>query len=302
MTINYQDKYPLVSIAIITFNQKEFLRQCIESCLVQDYPNIEIVVADDCSTDGTQEMLAQYSRDYSNKFVLRLGSENKGITKNSNEAHFACSGKYIAWMGGDDVMLPGKISRQVNFMENNPKCTLCYHDLDVFNSETDETLFFWSKKVKPIDGEADRYIRSGVVNGACSTMVRADKIPQHGFNESIPVASDWLYWVECLISGGTINHIPEILGRYRRHSNNVTKENGFIGQNSVDHLNSCNFILAKRPCLIKDIMYRYADNMFSLRKKGLYFQSVLYSMKINFRFKYLLSICVYIFTFGLIKL
>ncbi len=102
------ENLPLVSVAVITYNQKEFLRECIESILAQDYPNLEIVIADDASSDGTQDMLRDYDVQFPDKFVLKLAGRNQGITANSNEAHFACTGKYIAWMGGDDLMLPGK--------------------------------------------------------------------------------------------------------------------------------------------------------------------------------------------------
>ena len=95
---------PLVSISIITYNQKEYLKDCIESILIQNYDNIEIVIADDCSTDGSQELLNIYKERYPDKFVLKLAKKNRGITKNSNAAHFACSGKYIFIMGGDDLM------------------------------------------------------------------------------------------------------------------------------------------------------------------------------------------------------
>ena len=64
---NYREGGPLVSVAIITFNQAEFLRECIESVLQQDYANLEIVVADDGSTDGTQEMLRDYDRNHPEK-------------------------------------------------------------------------------------------------------------------------------------------------------------------------------------------------------------------------------------------
>jgi glycosyltransferase involved in cell wall biosynthesis len=212
---------PLVSIAIITYNQKEYLKECIESVLEQDYENIEIVVADDCSTDGTQEMLKGYEEKYPNKFVLKLSDRNQGITKNSNLAHFACKGKYIAWMGGDDLMLPGKIRRQVEYMENNPECTICYHNLDVFQSDTNETLYYFNENNK-YEGDVRVVIKYGTFNGGCSNMVRADKVPKNGFNETLPIASDWLFWCECLLNGGTINYIDEVLGRYRRHQKNIT--------------------------------------------------------------------------------
>mgnify|MGYP000507135859 CR=1 FL=1 len=107
----------------------------------------KIVIADDCSIDGTQEMLSEYVLKYPNKFILKLSNINQGITKNSNLAHFACTGKYIAWMGGDDLMFQGKIRKQVNYMEKNPECRICYHNLDVFQSETNKT----NAKIKRIN-------------------------------------------------------------------------------------------------------------------------------------------------------
>src|SRR5690554_3312559 len=112
----FEEESPLVSIAIVTYNQKHFLKECIESCLAQDYQNTEIVVADDGSTDGTHELLKEFAEKHPGKFVLRISEINQGITKNHNVAQFACSGKYIAWMGGDDLMLPRKISKQVDYM------------------------------------------------------------------------------------------------------------------------------------------------------------------------------------------
>jgi len=61
---------PLVSVAVITYNQKLYLEECINSILSQDYPNMEIVIADDASTDGTHEMLDKFCRQYPDKFVI----------------------------------------------------------------------------------------------------------------------------------------------------------------------------------------------------------------------------------------
>lgn len=281
---------PLVSIAIITYNQQEFLRECIESCLNQDYKNIQIVVADDCSTDGTQEMLLGYEEKYPDKFVLCLSESNRGITANSNSAHFACTGKYIAWMGGDDLMLPTKLSKQVAYMEKNPECTICYHDLDVFQSETGQTLYLFSQKSKPRQGDVRVAIKYGTFNGACSTLVRRVKTPKTGFNELIPIASDWLYWVESLANGGTIDYIDETLGRYRRHSKNVTNASKVISQGDIDHLNSCNYILSRYPQYFNEVMYRYAIIIRSLRHNLPYKNSLIFSLKNSYDIKALVSL------------
>jgi len=298
--VECEEKLPLVSIAIITYNQKEYLKECIESVLAQDYENIEIVVADDCSTDGTQEMLKEYDKKYPNKFVLKLSNKNQGITKNSNLAHFACSGKYIAWMGGDDLMLPEKIRKQVEYMEKNQECTICYHNLDVFQSDTNETLYYFNEKRK-YEGDVYTSIKYGTFNGACSTMIRTSKAPKNGFNETIPVASDWLYWVETLHNGGTINYIDEVLGRYRRHNNNVTKETSSITQNQIDHLNSCNIILSLYPEYSKAVFYRYSRILFGLKHKLNYFDIVFKSFCICPNIKSLAAILIYVVTFGKVK-
>lgn len=292
---------PLVSIAIITYNQKDFLKECIESCLAQDYPNLEIVVADDGSTDGTHDLLNDYDRKHPGKFVLRLSKENQGITKNSNAAHFACSGKYVAWIGGDDLMLLGKISKQVEFMEKNLDCTICYHDLDVFDSETGKALYNFSEKNKPREGTVSVIIKNGVFNGACSTMVRSSSVPRQGYNELLPVASDWCYWIDTLAKGGEIRFIPEVLARYRRHPKNVTAIKDKIGQNSLDHLNTCNYIIAKYPEYTKDALYCYSKNIRYLRKRLPYMTSLIFVIRTSFDFKSLFAILLFIITLGRVK-
>lgn len=292
---------PLVSVAIITYNQKKYLKECIESILIQDYSNVEIIVADDCSTDGTQEMLKEYEKKYKNKFILKLSEFNQGITKNSNLAHFACNGDYIAWMGGDDLMLPGKIRRQIEYMESNPDCTICYHNLDVFQSETNETLYYFNQKIK-YEGDVKTVIKYGTFNGACSNIIRANKAPKNGFNETVLIASDWLYWVETLENGGTINYIDEILGRYRRHNNNITKKEDTITQNEVDHLNSCNIILKLNKSYLDVVYFRHAIILRGLRHKLNYKNTLIKCLKLSFNLKSFFAILIYIFTFGKVKL
>lgn len=296
-----ESKYPLVSIAIITYNQKEYLKECIESCLKQDYPNFEIIVADDASTDGTQKMLHEYYNKYPSFFVLKLAAKNQGITANSNIAHFACKGKYIAWMGGDDLMLPGKISKQVEFMESNPGCAICYHNLEIFDSNDGRILRYYNDKLK-INGDVKEAIRYGTFNGACSNMVRAEKSPLYGFDESLKVASDWLYWVETLANGGSINYIDEVLGKYRRHRNNVTNSRALITQNELDHLVACQIIIAKYPEHLPHALYAYSKKVESLRYKLPYFHSLFPLLFINPSYKIIIKILVYLLTFTKIKL
>lgn len=269
---------PLVSVAVVTFNQKEYLKECIESIINQDYGNKEIIVADDGSTDGTQEMLLNYQLEYQNLFVLKLAEKNLGITKNHNVAHFACKGKYIAWMGGDDLMKPGKIRKQVEFMEANPTCTLLYHNLEVFFSDSNQKSFFLNSDNNVKEGDIKTMIKHGCFNGGCSTMIRRNMAPINGFDERLPIASDWMYWVDALGNGGEIKYLNEVLGGYRRHSNNVTSQQNY--NTYIDHLNSCNILLTKYPHLQSLILGRYSENLRALRYKKR--ENYLYWLKASF--------------------
>lgn len=294
---------PFISVAIITYNQKVFLKECIESILNQDYPNFEIIVADDCSQDGTKEMLLEYDKMYPNRFVLKIAEKNQGITKNSNVAHFACRGKYIAWMGGDDLMLPGKLSKQVRFMEANKDCYVSYHNLEVFESDSLKKMYLMNNDANAFEGGFKEIVKYGSFNGACSTMVRRDKTPKDGFDERVPIASDWLYWMETIGSGGKIMYVNEVLGKYRRHDNNVTRHNGSL-KNHIDHLNSCNILMTKYPHFSREILERYFEILRSLRlyDSPNYIFWLKASLIVSLKYKSLISILIYYFTFGRKKL
>lgn len=216
---------PKVSIAIITYNQEKVIAETLESVIRQGYESMEIVVSDDASTDNTFTVLRSYQDDLGRRLKLLRNESNIGITQNSNKALSACSGKYISWMGGDDVMLPGKIETQAAFMESNPYCTISYHDLEVFESATGNTLRRYNKGLLamfPHQGGARELVRHGTFLGACSVMSLRNAAPPGGFDPRIPIASDWLFWIETAM-GGDVRFIPQVLGRYRRHDQNITR-------------------------------------------------------------------------------
>jgi glycosyltransferase involved in cell wall biosynthesis len=212
---------PLVSIHIITYNQIQFVHETLASALNQDYDNLEIVVADDGSTDGTAEIILDYAKRYPSKIVPLVGGPNLGITGNSNRALRACKGEYVAFQGGDDSFLPGKISKQVEWLEADKHRVLCYHNIDVYDSETGKTLYLWSEKFRFRNGNARTVIRHGTFFGASSVMVRHPK--NLFFNEKISTASDWFMWIEILEKqSGSLGYVDGVYARYRRHANNIT--------------------------------------------------------------------------------
>jgi len=187
-------------------------------------------------------------------------------------------------------------------MESNPSCTISYHDLEVFESDSNKLLYMFSDKNPPKNGKIQTSIKWGTFNGACSTMTRKDKCPKLGFYKNIPVASDWLFWIETLSNGGTINYINKSLGRYRRHSNNITAHSLELSQNELDHLNTCNIILQRWPQFFSESMYCYSQRLIQSRHKLPYLKCLIKSFLISPTIKAATAGIVYIVSFRKIKL
>jgi len=126
-------KNPLVSILMITFNQEKFIAQAIESVLMQRVNfKYEIVIGEDCSTDRTRDIVLEYQEKYSDRIKLLLQGKNAGMHKNFVDTYYACMGKYIALLEGDDYWTdPYKLQKQVDFLEKNPDFAICFHNMQI---------------------------------------------------------------------------------------------------------------------------------------------------------------------------
>lgn len=142
---------PLISIAIITYNQENFISQTLDSILNQkhDFP-YEIVIGEDCSTDNTKSVIEKYVKQYPDIIKPIYNNPNLGLIKNFFNVLENCSGKYIMECAGDDYWLPGKIQTQIKYMEKHPKVGMCYGKAKSFYQ--DKGIFskksFGGKKTK----------------------------------------------------------------------------------------------------------------------------------------------------------
>ena len=250
---------PKVSIALRSYNQKDFLVECINTIVAQSYSNIEIIIADDASNDGSQKLIKKYQQKYPNKIKAIFQNENIGHTKNLNIALKACTGEYISIFDGDDLMHAEKISKQVDYMETHPNCIVCYHNTEFFDNESGKLLYLRNNKDNAHCGNVSTMIKYGMFNTNIASMIRKSAIPLHGADERISIASDWIFYVECLMPGGTIEYIDQPLARVRRHSNNITQKK-FL-KNIIDQYLSSLLIMKKYPKFILHIFFRWFDGL-----------------------------------------
>ena len=122
---------PMVSVGCAVYNGAQTLRRALDGLVKQDYPNVEIIIADDGSTDGSKEICREYCAKFPN-ITLVENPENLGIFRNCNNLFELSSGKYFMWADQDDVRDPTFISKCVAILESDSGCVLCHSHTGVF--------------------------------------------------------------------------------------------------------------------------------------------------------------------------
>lgn len=131
---------PLVSVILVTYNQKLYIGKAIESILMQECLfEFELLIGDDASTDGTLEICQRYRDENPKRIQLYANAENKGFLNNYFDLLSKARGTYLADCGGDDYWLdPGKLDKQVGFLENHPNYGMVTGNWLILN-ESDQT-------------------------------------------------------------------------------------------------------------------------------------------------------------------
>ncbi|HSH88941.1 MAG TPA: glycosyltransferase [Ramlibacter sp.] len=203
---------PLVSIVIPVFNGANYLATAIDSALAQTYTNVEVIVVDDGSTDGgaTRELAASYG-----DRIHYVHKPNGGVSTALNAGIAAMKGDYFSWLSHDDIYLPGKLQRQVEFIADNPNVQAVAAGLEVIDDNGKVTGDWSSKEIRVIRNGRD--VMDNWVYG-CSLLIHKKVFERSGgFNEQNRTVQDLEMWLKMVHEGAWITMLPDVLCQWRHH-------------------------------------------------------------------------------------
>lgn len=226
---------PLISVKMTTYNHGPFIAQSIEGVLQQEssFP-FELVIGEDCSTDGTREIVTDYQRRHPGIIRVVTSDANVGMVRNSRRTHKACRGRYIAFCEGDDFWhRPDKLQIQVEFLKTHPNCGMVCSDYDVYIPSQKKRIQSWNRQhgcnpagITCVSGILRGSYYSGILT--CTVLARKELIdhvivgdPSFYSNEKQP-ALDTRLWVELFLLSG-IGYIDEPLATYNRPEQSATR-------------------------------------------------------------------------------
>lgn len=201
-----------LSICISTYNQKLYIGECIDSLLRQivDF-KYEILISDDCSTDGTAEIVNKYCELFPTLIRNVSLFKNSGPYKNYINVHQAASGTYVAHMDGDDVALPGKLKTQVDFLDQNIDCNVVWHRMLFFDDFSEVVHPHSNKEFVEKKIYADTASLLGPMGPHSSTMYRRNNF---NINKFTSKCDDWLVALFYMEDGYALM-LDQVLGKYR---------------------------------------------------------------------------------------
>lgn len=229
---------PLLSVIVPTYNCEAFIGDALDSILSQGHAQMEIVIADDGSTDGT---LAVVERFGSRVRVFRQA--NRGPAAARNLAVRESRGDYLAFLDGDDLWLPDKLSAQMAYLRANPQTKVVYGNWLVWNTQADGR-YHAEDLVVPADDDPTliedensgwvypKLLLDSIIHIIAAVIHRSVYERVDGFDESLRTGSDWDFWLR------VAQHFPAVklqktVAVYRQNPTSVTyairrENNGYL--------------------------------------------------------------------------
>lgn len=244
-------KTPKVSILCVTYNQEKYIEQALESFVnqVTDF-EFEVLVDDDCSTDGTQEIIRRFETKYPNIIKPTYRSKNVGVYINGREIYFKAKGKYVCLCQGDDFFCDNhKLQLQANFLDKNPDYSICFHPTKIFYEDKSQADSIFPELRDPDSFTIELLLRRNFMGCNSVMYVRRDdfSLPEN-------IAPDDYYIHLYNAQFGKIGFINQTMSCYRVHSEGVWYASHNEKENLFKHYGD------KQLKLFEEVLKMFGDN------------------------------------------
>lgn len=259
------NNFPLVSLIIISYNQKDYIADCMQSLLHLTYPNIELLYLDDCSPDGSFAQARRYEEQITQKYekVSFIGNkENRGLIRNLNLLVEQSKGKYVKFMAADDFLLEDSISKMVEFMETNENHDMVYSngfygDVNVHFPLREKELPRLYKGIQPSGVNLFERLYERDFIAAPTAMIKREVYERLGLYDSNLGIEDWDYFLR-IAEQGSIGYLDDVTVMYR-----FTNDSLSHSDNPLRRIN-----MQKSGLLIQEKYKEFAKNSKSIMTKS----------------------------------
>jgi glycosyltransferase involved in cell wall biosynthesis len=218
MSSRTEDRPVKVTVLVVTYNHADLIRQALDSALRQktDF-DFEILISEDCSTDGTRAIVQEYQQAHPDSVRLILSETNLRSNAVVTRGFRASRGEYIALLDGDDYWTSEeKLQRQADFLDARPECSMCFHDACTVDGSGRTVTPSWTRARLRRDLTRDDIWRSNPI-ATCSAMFRRSLVRTvpDWYHAFFPI-TDWPLYI-LMAESGSIGYVDGIMGAYRLH-------------------------------------------------------------------------------------
>lgn len=210
---------PLVSIVAPCYNAEKYLEVALQSIFAQDYPNFEVIIVDDGSTDNSLAMLQALQATYDFKLLTQ---HNQGVSATLNNGLKHAKGVYVATPDLDDIMLPHSLSVRARYLDEHPSvgcvgALISYMDSNGVEVKTQQRTGMRTFSF-------DEIVSNAVVIGAPTALYRMAALQAAQFYDPAIKVQDFQMTLRIAAKGYDVHELPVCVTRYRRHADNLSRK------------------------------------------------------------------------------
>lgn len=226
-----EEKTPLVSVVVITYNSSKTVIETLESIKSQTYKNIELIISDDASLDNTVEICNKWivkNKDVFVRIELVSSAVNTGISSNANRGVLHSKGTWIKLIAADDKLLPNCICENITFVKTHPKYDLLFSKFEGIGDKEEANNYFWKDcgtvltTFSLFDLKTVLYQRN-FLPAATAFYSRSLFDMVGGYVESIPFLEDWPFWIKVIDKGFNVGFLNNVTVEYRFSQQSISQ-------------------------------------------------------------------------------